>query len=221
MNNTNEENRIEGKLIQSLEVKELGELATEYAELGIDSILDDGVIKDIPILRTLVEIAKIGLNIRDRIYVKKIMNFLSKVGQTSREQREEFVKKYCEDKKHFEEAILLLLEQAERLEKTTLIGKIFKACILGKIRYVDAIILSEMVNRAYWGDLTSMFEGRELKDQEQRLFLSGLFEIDKNIDWEEVGILKVKRNDYAFALQLIAGENYGSLNGCALGILCE
>jgi len=62
MNNTNEENKIEGKLIQSFEVKAIGELATEYAELGIDLILDDGIIKDIPILRTLVGIVKIGIN---------------------------------------------------------------------------------------------------------------------------------------------------------------
>ena len=162
MNNTNEENRIEGKLIQSLEVKELGELATEYAELGIDSILDDSVIKDIPILRTLVGIARIGLNIRDRIYVKKIINFLSKVGQTSQEQREEFVKKYCEDIKHFEDAILLILEQADRFEKTTLIGKIFKACILGEIKYEDALKLSEMVNKTLWGDLQKIIKDEKI-----------------------------------------------------------
>jgi len=84
------------------------------------------------------------------------------VGQTSQEQREEFVKKYYEDIKHSEDAILLILEQADRFEKTTLIGKIFKACILGEITYEDALKLSEMVNKTLWGDLEKIIKGEKI-----------------------------------------------------------
>src|SRR4030042_7133538 len=140
---------IEGKLVESLEVKELGGLIAEYSELGLDSILDDGVVKDVPILRTLVGLAKVGFNIRDRIYIKKIAGFLAQVGQTTQEQREAFIEKYCGDTKRFEEAVLLILEQADRFEKTVLIGKIFKACILGEITYEEVLRMSSMVNRAF------------------------------------------------------------------------
>lgn len=84
------------------------------------------------------------------------------MGQTSQEQREEFVKKYYEDIKHSEDAILLILEQADRFEKTTLIGKIFKACILGEITYEDALKLSEMVNKTLWGDLEKIIKGEKI-----------------------------------------------------------
>ncbi len=72
---------LEGKLVESIEAKTLGDLTVEYAELGLDGILDDGIIKDIPILRTAVGLAKIGLNVRDRIYAKKIYGFLAQVNK--------------------------------------------------------------------------------------------------------------------------------------------
>ena len=35
---------LEGKLVESFHVKELGSLTVEYSELGLDSILDDGIV---------------------------------------------------------------------------------------------------------------------------------------------------------------------------------
>lgn len=214
--------KLEGKLVESLEVKELGSLTADYAELGLDSILDNGIVKDIPILRTAFSLVKIGLNVRDRIYVKKIYGFLSQVGQTTQEQREKFVRDNCQNVKRFEEAVLLILEQADRIEKTTLIGKIFKACILGKIRYSDAVTLSEMVNRVFWEDLDSMFEGSDTKEHHQRLFMSGLFKMKGK---QQISIkddtFEFQRNDYAYALQEIHRENYTNLDRCVLGVMAQ
>ena len=216
------EKALEGKLVKSFEVKELGELASEYAELGLDSILDEGIVKDIPILRTLVGLAKVGFNIRDRLYLKKIVVFLAQVGQTTQEQRDDFVRKYCGDSKRFEETVMLILEQADREEKAELIGKIFKACILGKIRYEDAITLSEMVNKAFWSDLQVMFDYRDSKEQHQRLFMSGLFEMKgKQPKSIKDDAFEFRRNDYGYALSMIYGENYDELKRCVLGIRAE
>lgn len=168
---------IEGKLVESLEVKRLGELAADCAKLGLDSILDDGIVKDIPILRTAVSIAKIGFNIRDRIYIKKIASFLSQIGNTTQEQREAFIEKYCGDTKRFEEAILLILEQADSMEKSCLIGKVFKTCILNKFSYEYALKLSTMVNKAFWGDLKQLIEieNLQINEHNQSLVMAGLF----------------------------------------------
>lgn len=158
---------LEGKLVQAFKVKGLGSLAADCAELGLDSILDDGIVKDIPILGTIIKAAKIGLNIRDRIYVKKIYNFLAQVGRTTQEQRDEFVRKYCDNVKRFEETVLLILEQTDRFEKTSLVGKIFRACILDEISYKDALRLSEMVNRGFWGDIQEIIETGDIKNKER------------------------------------------------------
>lgn len=215
MDNTKEEEkRLEGKLVQSFAVKELGDLTAEYAELSFDSILGDGIFKDIPILRTIVSLAKIGFNIRDRIYAKKILNFLAQVGQTTREQRDNFTKKYCDDVKRFEETVMLILEQADRIEKTTLIGKIFRACVLGEISYEDTLALSNMVNKALWSDIEAIKSKNYNPEINMRLCNCGLL----NLDWArkttqdlskriiskvEFGGFKTMRNKYTGILEKI------------------
>lgn len=206
--------QLEGKLVESLEAKELGSLTADYTELGLDSILDDGIVKDIPILRTLVGLAKIGLNVRDRIYVKKIYGFLVEVGQTTQEQRDEFVEKHCGNGKRFEEAVLLILEQSDRVEKSALIGKVFKACILGKITYMEAVRLSDMLNRAFWVDLNCLIDSSESPWQRRKLYLAGFYDYDANSTYAEViaGDLKIKQNYYTDAIRFIANGQYDKLD---------
>ena len=209
---------LEGKLVQSLEAKELGSLTAEYAELGLDALLDDGIAKDIPIIGTIVKVAKLGLNVRDRIYAKKIVGFLVQVAETTQEQRDEFVAKNCEDVNRFEEAVHLILEQADRFEKTQLIGKIFKACILGEIEYQDALTLSSIVNKALWQDLENMFRGRLSQESMMRLCSCGLFNMGLMKRWnidetkspaeerEEVEGVGYAKNKYYWKLMEIARD---------------
>jgi len=170
-------NQLEGKLIESFEAKELERLSVDYAEIGLDSIFEEGIVKDIPILRTAISLAKIGFNVRDRIYIKKILGFLAQIGQTTQEQREYFVGKHYGNKKRFEEAVMLILEQADRFEKTSLVGKIFRACILGKISYQDALTLSSIVNKALWQDLENMLQQNYTEEMKMRLCNCGLMNL--------------------------------------------
>ncbi|MBN1763740.1 MAG: hypothetical protein JW860_00650 [Sedimentisphaerales bacterium] len=180
---TNPPEAIEGKLIKSLKVDKLKELASDYAELGLDSILDEGIVKDIPIIKSIASIAKIGLNIRDKLFTKKLLNFFKHAADTSKEQREAFIQKYCSNTKRFEETILLILEQADNIEKPAIIGKIFKYCILGEINYEQSLRLSSMVNKVYWKDLLDWSKCRldgypkfEITEHCYSLVTSGIYE---------------------------------------------
>lgn len=210
---------LEGKLVQSIAAKELGSLTADCAELGLDALLNDGLAKDIPIVGTLIKAAKVGLNVRDRIYAKKIIGFLVQVGQTTQEQRDEFVKEYCGDVKRFEETVHLILEQAERFEKIKLVGKIFKACILGKITYGVSVRLSEMVNRAFWDELSSLIEGKETIFQKEKLYLAGFYDGDGASYWGDGGKgrtpLNLHSNYYTEAIKLISNEQYDKLESLA------
>jgi hypothetical protein len=46
---TNDSQKLKGKLVESIQVEGLGDLAQEYAELGLDSVIQEGILKDIPI----------------------------------------------------------------------------------------------------------------------------------------------------------------------------
>jgi len=216
-------NKLEGKLVESIKIDGLGDLAQEYAELGLDLITDDGVLRDIPIVGSIVKISKAVGSIRDRLYLKKLLHFLHKVGETTQQEREAFIEDNCQETKQFEETVLLILERSDRIEKATLIGKIFKACILGKLRYADALKLSEMTNRAFWGDMVAMLELKDSKQHNhQHLFTAGLFSIDESpMMCDTAGKVKYRRNDYAFVLQEIYREDYENLDKCLLGILAK
>ena len=70
---------LEGKLVESLGIKELGKLAEQYANVDIGSVLDEKTFDGIPVISNIVGIIKTGFNIRDRLYIKKIAYFLVNV----------------------------------------------------------------------------------------------------------------------------------------------
>jgi hypothetical protein len=172
--------KLEGKLVESIEFNELGELAKEYAESGIDLFIGNDVLKAIPIIDTIVKAFKVVGSIRDRLYLEKLVWFLLRIGETNQKQREDFVRENCKDTKRFEETILLIIEQADRIEKASLIGKIFKACILGKFSYEEALKLSNMVNRSFWGDLEDIIQNKKSVYEEKNysLLQAGFFMVD-------------------------------------------
>jgi hypothetical protein len=63
-----------------------------FLEPKLDEIVDDPVVKVIPVLSSAVKIAEAGLSVRDRLFLKKIERFLSglepTVGLVSSELRE-------------------------------------------------------------------------------------------------------------------------------------
>ena len=53
------------------------EIVAEYAEIGIDALLDNEVLKGIPVVSTLSSICKIGYNLHERNLIKKSLPFIS------------------------------------------------------------------------------------------------------------------------------------------------
>ena len=183
-------NKIQGKLIESLKVNKLEDLAQEYAELGLDMVLEEGVLRDLPIVRTIVNVYKAAVSVRERLYLTKLVLFLKKVGETTQEQRQKFVEDNCKDVRKFEEAVLLILEQADNMNKASLIGKIFKACILGMIDYKNALTISSMVNRAFWQDVEDLISNKYNSGSRTRLYACGLM----NLDWIKKTYQDLSRN---------------------------
>ena len=92
-------------------------------------------------------------------------------------KRDEFVEKYCKDQSRFEEAVFIILEQVDNINKSTLIGKIFKACILGMISYQDALSLSCIANKALWQDIENMLQRNFTIEMKMRLCNCGLLNL--------------------------------------------
>ena len=50
---------------------EIASLIADFGEFTLDSFIQDGIIKDLPIVGSAFSIVKIGVDIRDRIFRRK------------------------------------------------------------------------------------------------------------------------------------------------------
>ena len=68
----------------------------EYAEIGLDAIMEDGVLKDIPIVSTAIALYKIGNSIKERHNLKKLLIFLNEInnGIADEEKRKDYQYKF-------------------------------------------------------------------------------------------------------------------------------
>ena len=118
----------------------LGDLTTDYTEIALDQLQDkltnDEVLRELPVIKTILGFARASLSIRDRLFIKKIRTFLESRDEHTSEEREKFVRKLeanPQERERLAEAILLLLEQFDDMEKTVLFARAFSAFIRAEI----------------------------------------------------------------------------------------
>lgn len=76
-------------------------IISEFAEIGLDAIMEEGVLKDIPIVSTAVAVLKIGSSIKERHNLKKLLVFLNEInhGIPNEQKRMEYQQKFQENEK--------------------------------------------------------------------------------------------------------------------------
>lgn len=111
-------------------------LAAEYAEIGIDAVLSEGVLKDIPFVNSLIAIANISISITDRILVNKLIKFLSAIQDVPTGERQKMVARLEADPafgRKVGEHILELLIRVEGKQKPKMLAQAFAAYAKEKI----------------------------------------------------------------------------------------
>ena len=136
---------------------ELFELAKEYGEVLIDGILEDGPIKEVPIISTIVSLFSFGNSISKNLFKKKLANLLIEFAQVPPAQRTKMIEKINNSGQYENsvgETLIELIEKINSEKKPTIIGKLFKGFLEEEISYEDFLKLSHIVERCYIGDLT-------------------------------------------------------------------
>lgn len=112
------------------------DLLKEYGEVGVDAILKEGALKDIPIINTIVALAKTGVSISDRILINKIMKFLTPMSQLTEDERQEMIEKLETDPAYGRkvgEHLVELLDKIDSDQKPGMIAAVFIAYAKGEI----------------------------------------------------------------------------------------
>ncbi|MBA4682473.1 hypothetical protein DP090_024105 [Pseudomonas sp. MDMC216] len=138
----------ENSLIASIKgSKNSIDLIDKLGEAAIDSLIDSGVLRDIPIIGTAISIYKAGNEISAHIFAKKIACFLSEVEKTSTQERLDFFASLpeAEGEDSVGETLILILEKLDSYTLAKMLGKAFRLLAEGKLSkqtyeiYVHAI----------------------------------------------------------------------------------
>ena len=135
----------------------------DITEFALDAVTNDGLLKDFPIVSTVVSIYKIGRTLKERSYIKKLMAFLIEIdkGNVDEEKRNEYIGRITKNKRTIQqelEYVLTLLDRYITEQKAKYCAKIFLAYIYEKIDWNLFCQFSEVLDRLLPGDMECLCE---------------------------------------------------------------
>lgn len=127
---------LEEALKQTIRSSDLTSVAIEVSELVFDSALQEGVLRDLPVLGAIMGFAKAGFAVRDAIFMRKTWRFLYALRDVPMNEREEFARKLDSDQAFGQRAATALIALIDRLDdelKVPLVVRAFLAHTRGQI----------------------------------------------------------------------------------------
>lgn len=162
----------------------------EMAELGIDSLLDDGVFKSVPIVSTLIGIGKTAQNLHDRNLLRQTVKFINTFNEKSipADKLQKYIDHLNSNSKFAEEElgrVLITLNSNVDLKKSEILARFYRAYVEQKITWDKFCELSEVTSRMFIADIKLLFEiySKRISDtsqcpvyQAERLIALGLLD---------------------------------------------
>lgn len=141
----------------------LSDMCVEMAELGIDSLLNDGLFKSVPIVGVLVGISKTAQNLHDRNLLKQTVKFINAFNAKalSETQKEKYKTHLREDPKYAEEElgrVLVLLNSNVDIKKSELLAKFYHAYVEERITWDVFCELSDATTRMFIADINLLYK---------------------------------------------------------------
>tara|TARA_B110000114_G_C14999342_1_gene360004 strand:- start:197 stop:916 length:720 start_codon:yes stop_codon:yes gene_type:complete len=124
----------------------------DYAEIGLDTFVSDDVLKEIPIVKTVVGVVKSGLKIKEIFFTKKILTFLKEFhsGKLPLKKLEKFQKEFDGKIKYREKVlqeIMVLNDNFIQIEKSKIFANLFLAHLNESYGWDDFMNLSYCLNQ--------------------------------------------------------------------------
>lgn len=140
---------------------------SELVEVGLDSILEDGLLKDVPLLSTTIALYKIGSSLKERHNIKKLIAFLDEINKKTStiEKRAEYQQKISFDEKFRNQQIeylLVLIDRYISYDKPRMLAKLFVAYIDGIITWEELTMYAEIIDRFLLLDVGTFTDNAEI-----------------------------------------------------------
>ncbi|OCH62177.1 hypothetical protein A6D98_06325 [Aliivibrio fischeri] len=127
-------------------------------EVGLDSIMESGAWRDIPILSSLLSGIKTIGNVRDALFIKKLLSFLTELSDIPIEKRQKMIDS-IESSEDYQlnvgEKLIYIIERSEDHFSSKIIAVFFAAFINEQITYTQFLRISRIIDNMYLGDFLS------------------------------------------------------------------
>lgn len=176
--------------------EKLIDIFTDYSEVVIDKLLDgdNELLKEIPLIKTINSIVQFKSTLDEKIFLKKITNFLYSLKDISREKKYEMISRIDNSgayKQRVGEKLLEILNRIESDLKPTIIGNLFKSFIQEEIDYDTFLRYSFIVEKSFTQDfliIKNHNEKGDLYSDDAKLIMSSeLFDIGMGTFEQQAG----------------------------------
>lgn len=140
---------LEASLVRSLDKSTLRDMTADLAEVGLDQLIAEGPLREVPVLGTLVRMCMTIGVVRDHLFAKKVSKFLvgvAKVGEVERRRFLAQVREQGEDKR-LGETLVLLLDRLDDFEKPEILATMFCAYVNGRCDFSTFRRLAAVVDQ--------------------------------------------------------------------------
>lgn len=131
--------------------------AIDYTEIGLDSLLDNPILKNFPVVKTVYGLAKTGFAIREKHTLKKLIIFIDKLNKNALSSEE--YKKYKEKLKKNDksvlkelEYVLIIIDRYIEIDKNKILANLYLNYIEKNINWNQFQELSIIVDNIFIAD---------------------------------------------------------------------
>ena len=152
---------IDKSLTETIRNSNLQNVTTDLAEVLLDSMLDEGIIKEIPILGSIFGLGKTVSTIKDALFLKKTIHFLTKLKDIPTEQRRKMIDSIDKSEKQkvkVGEKLIFILDKCDDYIDAKYIGQLFCGYLEGQITYEDFLQGARIIQNIYVEDLEYFLE---------------------------------------------------------------
>ncbi len=150
------EGDLEGSLLSVLGKSGGADLLQEAAEFSLDALLEDGIVKDIPVVGTIAKLYSAAMGAQGYVFAKKIRTFLVELKSVPEEEREAFTQKLEKDKEQKErtaETLIVLLDKLDDMKKAPLLARAFAGYMREYFDFSTFQRLAAAIDRCLVSDL--------------------------------------------------------------------
>lgn len=137
--------------------KPLPDIGVDYLEIGLDSLLDAGPLQEIPVVKTLVSVCKVGMAWHERNMLRQLFAFIQELnsGELTAEQLQKHREEIEQNPQQFEKElgrITIILNGQIDLLQSRVFGAIYRSYIGQEIGWDKFCELAEANRRVFIND---------------------------------------------------------------------